>query len=395
MKKAKKSIIERIKFVHIVVFVMFLILGVIGPISTSYFYVKSNNNDFYNSLLNEELDKHQIIENAFLLGFNIESESNNSLSIYFNDNTCNVDKIINQGVSTRITFKEGCPSLTISLGTKSLTKFVKSYVIYCFISLLIIEVALFTFFRVNRKQIENTVININETVNKIKNFGDQPNLAKEENTFVEFNEILEIVLDSSEVLKTHIKDKTVLIQTLNHELKTPINKVNSIIQAYEIKMEGYTDDVLVLRKIEDELKNMMSIIDYSLHIFTLDNDEFVDVSIKQVIKIAIEERYENIKLKKLKFAISESGNDTVFVDKAKFSLVMSNLIENCSKYALDKSTVNIKIRNSYILIENEVDTNVVSGTQKGLKLATQILSTMKLDLSYELKENVFQVKIKY
>ncbi len=394
MKKSKNSIVRNLKIINVATFLIFVFSVLIAPLFSGTYFIHKINEEFYNLITSGDISKKDIIEEGFNVGLNIEVEGSDTIEFYLSDQLCTPDEFINKGVSTEIIFKEDCPSMTVSMSTLILSRFLRQLVIYSFAALLVVQIGIYFYYRYNRRMIEDTVISVNEEVKKIRDFGlGQLDMSDNKNNFEEFSEILEMVDISSRLLKTHMKDKDLLIQTLNHELKTPINKINSIIQAYEIKMQGYTDDKVVLRKIEAELGNMTSIIEYSLQIFTTQNDNLTKVDVEKIFRVAIDERSETIQLNRLNFKIKATANEKLLVEPEKFNLVISNLIENSVKYGLNNSTVNIRISNKKISIANKVDTSIVSGTQKGLKLATQILSTMDMQLKYGLKENVFVVEI--
>ncbi len=390
----KNSLIKQLRLINVIIFVTYIIAVFISPLFVGFTYIKTNNERFYNTISEMDVNKQNVVELALMEGFNINVENMSTLDFYLSDDTCEIQSITRNSLSTNMELSDNCPNIEFKLGTEVLFNFTKLYILFGLLSLLIIQLVMYYIYRKNKLKIFESFFSINDEVIKIKNYGPEVDLWQIKDSYIEFEEIENMVLNSTKSLKEHVSDKTTLIHTLNHELKTPINKINSLIQAYDIGMDGYTDVDVLLDRLSSELDNMTSIINYSLKIFSMENNTNVSINVRDVLTKEIRARKEVINLKGLVFKISDTSSTNIMADIDKFSLVMSNLIENCTKYALDQSTILINITDEEFSISNEINTNVVSGTQKGLKLATQILGAMGMKLTFSIDKDTFKVLIK-
>ncbi|MEA1956051.1 MAG: HAMP domain-containing sensor histidine kinase [Campylobacterota bacterium] len=152
--------------------------------------------------------------------------------------------------------------------------------------------------------------------------------------------------DALELLDKFIKDTT-------HELNTP---VSTIVTNIEMIDRNLLDEKLArkINRIDIGAKTISNIYQ-DLTYITLGNkiiskDE--DIGIADVVLQRVEYFQSLVDAKKITLTTEIEDKPLLFIDKAKFSKLLDNLISNAIKYNKLKGTINIKVLKKSIIVED-------------------------------------------
>lgn len=326
------------------------------------------------------------VENSFVPIF----EENNELC------TVNSSKVIEpDGKGARqiiVRFNGNCDNMVISLNNILLHGFINFYFLLTLVTfLLVIGVNIWNFYRVKR-EINGAFDQVNDEIIKIQSLRLEE-MDDNGRTFVEFQEILDNIHRLNAEINSYLNERHTLVSSLNHELKSPINKINSVVQAYQMQIPGYDKIEDVIDVINEEMSIMLNIVNYSLNIFV--NTQLKDeaaMNCNELIEELVERKSREMSLKGLE--CEEFGDEILLTsDERIMRLVFSNLIENITKYARRNSTFTIEYLDDQIIFTNEIEPNQNVGTQQGLKLSSQLLKSINHELVYSVQEDLFVVEI--
>lgn len=167
-------------------------------------------------------------------------------------------------------------------------------------------------------------------------------------TYQEIRMISESVSRTLTQLKSVDQSRDEFVSNVSHELKTPITSIrvlaDSLMGMEEVPMELYRE---FMNDISDEIDRESKIIDDLLALVkvdkSMDNLNVSQVNINGLIEM-IMKRLKPIANKRNVELIFESIREvTADVDETKFSLAVSNLIENGIKYNMDNGWVRVTL----------------------------------------------------
>ena len=135
---------------------------------------------------------------------------------------------------------------------------------------------------------------------------------------------------------------------LAHELKTPISVIFSNLEVLK-----YWFDEKIVKKSQEELKNMINIIDVLLSFSeSLNISERDDINLENFLKSYINSYFSD--QKNNIFIENREFNFYIETNEILFKRIVRNLIENALKYSKDKKLF-IKIENKKIIFENKIE----------------------------------------
>lgn len=263
------------------------------------------------------------------------------------------------------------------------------------VSSLIIFIVLNLLFRKTITEIVKPMRHIKETLDMVKHFEFEKVANRENNILIEeLHEIEDTIQKISAQLNEYLDDRHALTSALTHEIKSPVNSINSLLLGYLNQVPPYNDIDFVIPEIEVRLDEIVEISEHALALFEQKEYKKDNENANKVIYSLIEKHKFEFAQRGLK--ISLIGYDEQFIfhgNRELFELVLSNLFINILKYAKKDSEVKIVISETELIFENELTNQYLSGTQKGLKLANELLKAMRLDLTYKKRKPLYEVKI--
>lgn len=170
-----------------------------------------------------------------------------------------------------------------------------------------------------------------------------------EDAYSETRQLFQAVQKSLSKLKAVDQSRQEFVSNVSHELKTPITSIrvlaDSLMGMEDVPVELYRE---FMTDISDEIDRENQIIDDLLTLVKMDKSADSQINMEQV---GINGELELI-LKRLR-PIAKRGNVelilesirevTADVDKVKFSLAITNLVENAIKYNVDGGTVRVTL----------------------------------------------------
>ncbi len=293
-----------------------------------------------------------------------------------------------------VEFDNGCSNMVISLNFILLHGFTNFYFIITFFMTMLVIIGNTISFNRIKEGILFAFANVQEEIDEIRLTGHNEEYVKMDSYYGEFQIIINNIDELNTQINEYISERHTLVSTLNHELKSPVNKINSLIQAYEMGIPGYEDPSELTKVIEAELETMINIVNFSLDVFVkTDIKEIEEINLTELIDDTIDKRVQALTVRNLESNFEFKDEVIIFADRRIFELVISNLIENISKYALENSTFNVILDNDQIVFENDIATERSVGTQQGLKLSMQLVKSAGYDLSYVEEDGKFIVNI--
>ncbi len=149
------------------------------------------------------------------------------------------------------------------------------------------------------------------------------------------------------------------ISTVSHELRTPLTSIRGFSQTILASWDKLDDDSKkkFIKIIEEQSQRLIHLIESMLAVTKLKSEKIVynEVDVIPVINQTI----SIIKLQypEQKFEFTHSKNlPKIFVDKDKFSQIITNLIENSAKYSSGENSTAINA----ISVENDVEIKITN-----------------------------------
>lgn len=234
------------------------------------------------------------------------------------------------------------------------------------------------------------------------------------------NEKLKFELEKNKKFMKFEKD---FVNSISHELKTPIAIINGYIEVLQDKIIVEKDEIEKIYSVmykeglylDKMIKDLNSYHSYEHEFFSVKKEE---IHIQEFIENILDKYLLDIKEKEIKLKLDiEEG--IIIEDIKKIDLVINNLLTNSITYVDERNTLNIYFKNKIFTIENSCDyipkekmENIFKpfykldfsrkrkygGTGLGLSIVKNILDI--LQLSYEAKFDekrnffVFQIKFK-
>lgn len=295
-----------------------------------------------------------------------------------------------------VEFDNECSNMVISLNFILLHGFTNFYVLITFFMTILVLVGNILSFRKIKANIIFAFKNVKAEIDEIRLTGNNEDYQKIDSYYGEFQIIINNIDELNTQINEYISERHTLVSTLNHELKSPINKINSLIQAYDMGMPGYDDPKQMTKVIEGELETLINIVNFSLDVFVkTDIQEMKEINLTEIIDDLIDQRIERLAVRNIESNFQFKDEIYVVSDKRIIELVFSNLIENISKYAAENSTFNVLLDEKQVLFENKIAEVRDVGTQQGLKLSMQLIKTAGFDLTYREVGDKFSVLITF
>lgn len=256
-------------------------------------------------------------------------------------------------------------------------------IIYLLISLIILQYLLL--------RIVNPLVIISEELDKISKFEfDGKSIQGRRND--EIGDLAQNVENIKYSLKSYNNNRSVLVSALVHELKSPVATISTVIQLNKMGHEKYDDDA-TRAIIEDSISTISSITNLSLEVFEKKGIyKFVNSNVLETISHFLEQAKPVFDSKNLKLKI-DTVDCSWRVDEESFEIVISNIVSNICNYAQDGTVVSVVVTKEMISFKNIISENITSGTGKGIKIISSLLSDMNLTVEYYEKDRDYHVII--
>ncbi len=293
-----------------------------------------------------------------------------------------------------VTYTNGCEPMVIGLNYVLLHGFTIFYFLIAIVSSLVVIVA--NMYNMNgiKKKINHAFYKVEEQVEEIKVIGQDVEYEKKDAAFIEFQVLIDNIDELNSQINAYISERHNLVSTLNHELKSPINKMNSLIQAYQMQIPGYDNCENMIEELETELEVLLEIVNFTLDVFVKANiQEITEINLNQLVQDTLNRNLEKFAVRNLEYEIISYDQLIIKSDYRMVELIISNLIENISKYALEDSTFKIRLTSNKLEFRNKVSGVRKVGTQQGLKLSSQLVKSIGYDLVYSEINEEFKVII--
>ncbi len=199
-------------------------------------------------------------------------------------------------------------------------------------------------------------------------------------------EELEELIDNSHALasflQNYVNEKNTLASAITHEIRSPLNTINSLVIGYQAGIEPYSDIDYFIEQLQEKVEELSEISKYILHVYEVTEINKDIVNFNEHLKKALIDKEPSFKVNNLHVDIIENGVFEAICSKQIVDLIMSNILKNITIYAKKDSRVLIRIENDNIIFINKKNNQSGLGTQKGLKLTTQQLKQDGMDLYY-------------
>lgn len=318
-----------------------------------------------------------------LLNIHLESIKRNDATINYTEikstTTKSLKLLVNNHYLIEITgstLKEYMSSLYLII--------ISVVVLYLIISFVIIQYLLFGFV--------NPLVKINEELLRISKFDFDFNSLNVDRSD-EIGDLARNVENIKFSLKSYHKNRSVLVSALVHELKSPVATISAVLQLNQMGHKDYNTEYM-REIIEENIQTISSIIKLSLEVFEkkgiykfvqCDACKIVEECFLQVQPVLVS---KNLVIKR------ECEKSIWRIDEESFEIVISNIVANICNYSADNSDVKIVVKDDTISFSNEINNKFSSGTGKGLKIISSLLSDMDIDFEYYEKNNIYHVIIK-
>lgn len=190
-------------------------------------------------------------------------------------------------------------------------------------------------------------------------------------------EELEELIDSSKALakflKNYVEEKNTLASAITHEIRSPLNTINSLIIGHQAGIEPYDDKDYFIAQLQDKIEELSEISKHILYVYEVTEINKTYVNFNEHLKEILDSQRPSFEIAELEIELVENAVFEAECSKQIVSLIMGNLLKNISVYAKVGSKVYIRIEENSIYLINKKNNKSGLGTQKGLKLTTQQL----------------------
>lgn len=392
--KSSSSIVKSMRLRGYFASFIFFICICIGPIVLYDIYVSEKEKELYDYVSVEEASARESLLYAYSKGYGVSLPANDINYILSSGEICDPVSTMKKEGKFIVLYTNGCDEIVYTVSSEVLKEFIKILILYGTLTLILILAYNIGLMKLFELRISKTVDNIIFQVNSIRSLELGENDQVNGLFYSEFEEVFQNIINTTKNINAYINERKVMTETLNHELKTPLNKITSLIQAYSFELPGYDDEEVLFEQINKSIEVLLNIIDFSLKLFANQGEEETNVEISVILERLIDSRKEELVLKNLTILRCYDQEFTVLASERNIELVLSNLVSNAIKYSESDTCISIDILENEFKITNKVDSEKSSGTQLGIKLSTQILNMVNLDLSYQEENSTFQVLIK-
>lgn len=396
--KNKKSLINSLTGIFVTTNIIIAIFLIITPFIYYQIYIEGQYYKIVNYIkTHEDMSARDIGFYVYEHGYDVANENN-----VFSDNFdyCQMKDVYqyrkNLQTSRKIIveFDHDCSNMVISLNFVLLHGFTNFYFLITFFMTVLVVIGNIISFKRIKENVQQAFNNVKMEIAEIRLTNRNNDYQKHDSQFEEFQDVINNIEELNIQINDYISERHSLVSSLNHELKSPINKVNSLIQAYEMKIPGYEDPDKFAKIIQGELDILIDIINFSLEVFVkTEIKEIESVNVTELIERLISNREEVFKLQNISCDLRLQKDIYLKTDKHIIGLVISNLVENIAKYTKEGSVVKIYLDEKQVIFENEISQLRDVGTQQGLKLSIQLIKSAGFNLTYHEYGNKFIVKI--
>lgn len=199
-------------------------------------------------------------------------------------------------------------------------------------------------------------------------------------------EELEELIDSSKALakflQNYVEEKNTLASAITHEIRSPLNTINSLIIGYQMGIEPYDDKEYFIEQLQEKIEELSEISKHILYVYEVTEINKTYVNFNQQLKDILESQRPSFEIADLEVELVENAVFEAECSKQIVSLIMGNLLKNIAVYAKVGSKVYIRIEQNSIYLINKKNDKSGLGTQKGLKLTTQQLKQDGMNLYF-------------
>lgn len=244
------------------------------------------------------------------------------------------------------------------------------------------------------KQIARPIKGINENLRAIKEL----DFSKIQDVDYNYNlkEIDELIANSKQVeifLREYISEKTTLTSALMHEIRGPLTTINNLIIGYKEEIPPFNDEDFFLEQLEDKVDDLEKISKYILQVFEMSNSAKELINFNDKIKSGLSSQKVSFDIQNLNVEIKENAKFCALCSNEVTELIISNILNNISRYAKEDTNVSIIINEDNIYFINKKNTKRGLGTQKGMLLSSQQLAKFDLDLFYSSINDEYLISI--
>lgn len=245
------------------------------------------------------------------------------------------------------------------------------------------------------------------------------NLKKKNNELKNLNQKLKLELEKN---RKFMKFEKEFINSISHELKTPIAIINGYIEILQEKIVVEKDEIEKIYSVmykegiylDKMIKDLNSYHAYQHEFFTIKKEK---INLRELFEKILEKYLLDIKEKKIKLKL-DIDEDIINTDIKKIEVVINNLLTNAITYVNEKEIINIYFKNKEFIIENSSDfipkekienlfkpfykldfarKRKYGGTGLGLSIVKNILDVLQFDynIDFDNDRNFFIFRIKF
>lgn len=263
-----------------------------------------------------------------------------------------------------------------------------------FITILILILLIVVYLLINKliirriEYVEKTVKEYNndlldDIINKldIDNYNDEISSLK-----TEFKNLLIAIKDNE-------KNKQMLVMALSHELKSPITKIEAILDMYLNNIDNYNDKKKVINLIENETEYMNVNISRLLEFYKNYDVKYKKekINLNKVIKELFEKDLFFNKQENLK--IIEDSDFELYSDVKRVEIIINNIKENIIKHAFTKENVTITINAQEVKFTNKILPKNKHSTKVGNIINDFLINDMNLEMTRHIQSEYYIVTI--
>ncbi len=251
------------------------------------------------------------------------------------------------------------------------------------ISILFFLILTFSFSKV-LKQVIEPINKISNNLVAIKNF-EFTNITgvSYKRDIVELDNLVTSSNSLATFLNNYVEEKSTLTSAITHEIRAPLNTINSLIIAHQHAMEPYDDSEYFLAKLDEKVNELSEISKYILLVYEHTDIKKETINFSSILHAELAKQMPSFEVKKLDVQITESDPFYATSNTRIVMLIMSNLLKNIAIYAKEESQVKIFITDTSIVMINKKNNKQGLGTQKGLRFTSKQLKQDNLNLFYD------------
>lgn len=199
-------------------------------------------------------------------------------------------------------------------------------------------------------------------------------------------EELEELIDSSKALakflQNYVEEKNTLASAITHEIRSPLNTINSLIIGHQAGIEPYDDKDYFISQLQEKIEELSEISKHILYVYEVTEINKTHVNFNEQLIDILDSQRPSFEIAGLEVELVENSVFEAECSKQIVSLIMGNLLKNISVYAKHDSKVYIRIEQNSIYLINKKNNKSGLGTQKGLKLTTHQLKQDGMNLYF-------------